>query len=198
MASKAENEIRQVVVDWFHENEPSGRVVHEIKVADGRRRADLGVIFTDFMILIEIKSKNDVLKRLEDQFVEFQKHSNFCLMVVDEKHFDGKLLKNQSWMRYAHESHLWKFPNNNWSFCRYGNYTPPASFQFLNLLWNEELKEEMIAAGLETHSGQVRWQMVRDLEYSLTGKKVREAVCRQLRKREFHRADPPIFEYPKA
>lgn len=67
MASVAEREIRDAVVEWWHRAAPQARVVHELPLSSlsGQGRADLGVIFPDQIVLVEIKSERDKLTRLK-------------------------------------------------------------------------------------------------------------------------------------
>ncbi len=192
--SSAEWEIRDALVSSFHENEPNARIVHELNVAGtGSNRADLGIVFPDTLVLIEIKSAKDTLSRLEPQFEAFQKCSHMVLIVAYEKHFNEQNhLKDCEWMRWSHREHVWKYPAKAWTFPRYKAFVEPHAYAFLDMLWAEELKDALEYHQLGWPKGAPRWELIRDLTLKLTGKQVRETVCRQLRQREFAEADAPI------
>ena len=195
MSSAAEREMRDALVAWFHTNEPKARVVHELNVAgQGSNRADLGIIFPDTLFLVEIKSKKDSLKRLKDQFDAFTKCSHGVIIAAHECHFDGNDLKGCDWMRWSHKDHIWRYPGaDKWDLHRYKAYAEPHAVMFLEMLWAEELSAEIVRHGLMA-GGPQRWQMIHALTLGLTGKQIREAVCRQLRQRTFAEADAPIIE----
>lgn len=66
----------------------------------------------------------------------------------------------------------------------------PHDLPFLDLLWAAELQAEIEHHGLGMRNGANRWEMTRDLTLNLTGKQIREAVCRQLRGRVMAEAAP--------
>lgn len=195
--SSAEWEIRDSLVSFFHENEPRARIVHELNVAGtGSNRADLGIVFPDMLVLIEIKSAKDTLKRLEQQFEAFQRCSHFTLVAAHDVHFNEQNeLKGCEWMRWSHREHVWRYPGaEKWSFPRYKQFIEPHAYAFMDMLWAEELRAEIDRHGFGLRTGANRWEMIRDLQLKLTGKQIREAVCRQLRQRQFAEADAPIGE----
>lgn len=195
MASSAEREIRDALVNWFHTNEPRARVVHELNVAgQGSNRADLGIILPDTLFLVEIKSERDKLTRLKDQFDAFMKCSHGVIIAAHERHFDGDELRGCDWMRWSHKDHIWRYPGaERWDLHRYKAYIEPHAVMFLEMLWAEELSAELVRHGLMA-GGSQRWQMIHAMTLGMTGKQIREAVCRQLRQRAFAEADPPIVE----
>lgn len=199
--SSSERAIRTAVVDYFHRAEPKARVVHELNVAgQGTNRADLGIVLPDYLILVEIKSEKDVLKRLEKQFREFARCAHEVLIVAHDKHFDGDGLKAQPWIGWSHKEHIWRYPEPTtgdfrWRFNRYRPHIQPHSYAMLDMLWAEELTTVcgLHGVGVSTR----RWEMIRDLQLMLTGDEVRKAVCQQLRSRHFAEADDPILTGPK-
>jgi hypothetical protein len=196
MASSAEREIRDAIVQWAHTNEPLARVVHELNVAGtGSNRADLALVFPDILVLVEIKSERDTLKRLRDQFDAFTACSHALVIAAHECHFEGDSLKGCDWMTYSHRDHLWRYPvpSIGWDLDRYRVRREPGAHPFLELLWTSELTEEMERHRLFTGTGSsARWHMIHTMTLGLTGRQIREAVCRQLRKRAFAEADAPI------
>lgn len=197
MASAQEREIRDAVVAWFHHNEPQGRVVHELPLSSfsGNGRADLGIVFPDHLVLIEIKSEKDKLDRLEKQFTEMVARAHDLKIVCHEKWFepDGGL-KGQSWMRYSHAEHLWQYPaQKEWRFDRYRAPAQPHPANLLDYLWAEEMRAcYELAGAMAAQRGTTMLQMRRDLVDKLTGRQVKRAVCALLRARVFLEADAPI------
>lgn len=196
MSSGAEREIRDAVVDWFHKNEPRGRVVHELPLSSfsGAGRADLGIIFPDQIVLVEIKSEKDKLTRLEKQWGEMSKRCHDLKVVCHERWFDGDAgLKDQSWMHWAHKDHLWRYPSNNWAYERYGSKFRPSSWMLLDLLWADELRDSYRLAGVMASNPRMDMRgMTHDLHQKMTGRQIVSTVCQCLRARKFSEADDPI------
>jgi hypothetical protein len=194
MASAAEREIRDAVVDWWHKNEPQGRVVHELPLSSfsGKGRADLGIIFPDAVVLVEIKSERDKLDRLATQFDEMSKRSHAFQIVAHEKWFDEEGgLKDQTWMKWSHKEHLWRYPSPKWTFERYRLPLRPSNWLLLDLLWADELRACYPRAGIAaSQRGMNMHQMTYDLHEKLTGRQITRVVCAALRARAFSEADP--------
>ena len=197
MASVAEREIRDAVTAWFHANEPCGRVVHELPLSSfsGEGRADLGVIFPDHIVLVEIKSERDKLSRLEKQWDAMSRRCHDMKIVCHEKWFDTEGgLKDQSWLRWSHKEHLWRWPaSTEWDFSRYKSKMRPGSYDLMSMLWADELRDCYKLAGAMASSPNMNmWGMTADLHDKLNGRQVRQAVCALLRARKFSEADPII------
>jgi len=68
MSSASEEEIRAAVVGRLRELMPDARIVHELNVAgQGSNRIDVAAIGKQAIVGVEIKSRKDVLKRLDEQ-----------------------------------------------------------------------------------------------------------------------------------
>ena len=160
----------------------------------GSNRADLGIVFPDLVVLVEIKSAKDKLTRLEAQFEAFSRCCHTVIIAAHEKHFDSSgQLVDCPWMRWSHREHLWRYPGvESWEFQRYKAFAEPHAHAFLEMLWAEELKAELDRHRIGFRSDAARWELIRDLTLKLTGKQIREAVCRRLRSRQFAEADPAI------
>lgn len=86
--SADEAEIRNAVVERLRELMPSARIVHELNVAGtGTNRIDVAAITSTAIVAVEIKSKKDTLKRLEDQWNAFSECCHFVVVAAHEKHF---------------------------------------------------------------------------------------------------------------
>lgn len=200
MASSSEREIRDALVKFWHENEPRGRVVHELPL-DGfsaSGRADLAIIFPDAIVLQEIKSEKDKLTRLKKQFFAMSSRCHHWHIICHEKWFnqDGTI-KDQEWCKYSHREHFWRYPDQTgWKFDRYRDMDRyPGAFGLLDYLWAEELKEIYARHFLKIRStGCDRWSMRGDLYNRLNGRQVVQEVCAALRSRKFAEADDPVIE----
>lgn len=158
MASGAEREIRDALVDWWHKNEPRARIVHELPLSgfSAEGRADMAAVFTDTLVLIEIKSEKDKLTRLEKQFNAMASRSHNFFIVAHEKWFCERdyspALIGQEWMRSAHKDHLWRYPATDqrgarWEFNRYVAPLRPHPSHLLDMLWANELRAAYTKAG---------------------------------------------------
>lgn len=205
MASVAEREIRDVLVNWWHTHEPRGRVVHELPLSSfsGDGRADLGIIFPDAIVLVEIKSEKDKLGRLKEQFDAMRQRGHDFMAVLHEKWFDADgEVRDQAWINWAAKEHIWRYPEptKGWTFNRYGrgynSSLPPNPYLLLNLLWADELRECYAHAGVMGSGKANMHSMIHDLGQRLTGRQVTRAVCAALRRRSFAEADPPVNEAP--
>lgn len=86
--SSDETEIRTAVVERLRELMPSARIVHELNVAGtGTNRIDVAAITKSAIVAVEIKSKKDTLKRLDEQWKAFSECCHFVVVAAHEKHF---------------------------------------------------------------------------------------------------------------
>jgi hypothetical protein len=155
----------------------------------------LAAIFPDHIVLIEIKSERDKLDRLEKQFEEMLKRGHDVKIVCHEKWFDADDgLHCQSWMRWSHKEHLWKYPAvSPWQFSRYAQPLTPSPYFLLDMLWAEELRDCYKLTGLTASSQKMAMGgMQRDLVEKLNGNQIRASVCACLRARRFAEADLAI------
>jgi hypothetical protein len=189
------------VVAWWHMNEPRGRIVHELPLSgfSSEGRADLGIIFPDALILIELKSERDKLSLLEKQFGAMRARSHDFKCVLHERWFlpDGDV-KDQTWINWAAKEHIWRFPeaDQKWQFNRYGNgrqdRLPPNPYFLLSFLWADELRDAYSYAGVLGNGRASMPSMVADLGQKLTGRQINKVVCTALLRRKFAEADDPI------
>lgn len=214
-ASADEREIRDAVVLKLRDMFPSTRIVHELNVAGhGSNRIDVAAINSSSIVAVEIKSKKDTLKRLDKQMQAFKKCCHFVFVAAHEKHFiewrekywrddvpSQLFLNNEAFIGKHHmEKHVWRFPEplaeqNQWNrFDRNKDLSEqPRAKDMLEMLWADELRAECSQHGISATSRSTRPQMIRDMVWQMTGKEICQAVCRQLRERQFAQADAPIF-----
>ncbi|MFC3074940.1 hypothetical protein [Shinella pollutisoli] len=83
-----EQAIRNEVVVRLRELLPGARIIHELNVAgQGTNRIDVAAVTTNHIVGVEIKSKKDTLKRLEEQWTAFRKCCHLVIVAAHEKHF---------------------------------------------------------------------------------------------------------------
>lgn len=211
--SSAEQEIRDAVVARLRVLMPGARIVHELNVAGtGTNRIDVAAIEQQAIVAVEIKSEKDKLDRLSEQWAAFKACCHHVVVAAHLKHFAehrppylraedrGEMNLNHPLFfgQWWHRSHVWQFPvpergrygEKPWSFnphsaCR----TQPRAVDMLSMLWAEELRAE---SGFGSRA--VRDTMIHHMAWTMTGREICEAVCRQLRARPFTEADAPIIQ----
>lgn len=205
MASSAEREIRDALVAWWHATEPRGRVIHELPLSgfSTEGRADLGIVFPDSLVLVEIKSEKDKLTRLQAQFEAMKQRSHDFMCVLHDRWFDDAGdVKDQTWINWAAKEHIWRYPEpaKGWTFNRYGRgyatSLPPNPYFLLSLLWADELRDCYAHANVMGNGRSATPAMVSDLGQKLTGRQITKAVCAMLRRRSFAEADPAMDDEP--
>lgn len=217
-----EQEIRNAVVSRLRQLMPGARIVHELNVAgQGTNRIDVAAIGTEHIVAVEIKSRKDVLKRLEEQWKAFNEVCHFVIVAAHEKHFadfrekywsddhppERRLNHPLFFDKWAHVFHVWQYPmppeearsryrpdGTSWTFERLHHLDKiPRATSMLEMLWAAELQAECRRHLISCSQRSTRGVMVRDLAWNLTGKEITHAVCRQLRQRAFAEADAPIY-----
>jgi len=85
--SESEERIRVAVVDSLRRTLPQARIIHELMLRQGvGPRLDVAAVTPDRIVLVEIKSERDVLKRLQAQVEASLLVTNDVRVVVAEKH----------------------------------------------------------------------------------------------------------------
>lgn len=215
MPSSSEREIRDAVCAYFKKNAPSARIVHELNVNGASScRADLAIVWQNFLALVEIKSEKDVLKRLPEQAWAFKRSSHKFIAVIHKKHFiddpeficERRILKQHHPENYREKFTIWEYPQPEntryrmdfpWQFYFNKpdfNTTPTAPYPLLDLLWRDELYQECALHRVTVPKRACRHRMIEEMSWHMTGKEITRAVCRQLRQRPFAEADPAILE----
>lgn len=215
-ASSDEREIRHAVVLRLRGLFPNARIVHELNVAgQGSNRIDVAAINETSIIAVEIKSKKDTLKRLDQQILAFKRCCHFVFVAAHEKHFvewrdkhwrddvpAESFLSNEAFIGHYHmDKHVWRFPQPLVNRRPWNTFNPnddlmdqPRAKDILEMLWADELRAECSRHNISASAKTTRPQMIRDMAWLMTGKEVCQAVCRQLRGRGFAEADAPIFD----
>ncbi|AUZ95461.1 hypothetical protein PP899_gp10 [Agrobacterium phage Atu_ph08] len=216
-----EQEIRNAVVFRLRQLMPGARIVHELNVAgQGTNRIDVAAIGTEHIVAVEIKSRKDVLKRLEEQWKAFNEVSHLVIVAAHEKHFADfreaywsddhppeRRLNHPLFLgRWATRKNVWRYPkpeksdwvygrhDDAWSFDRFKDLSRiPRATSMLEMLWAAELQAECRRHLISCSQRSTRGVMIRDLAWNLSGKEVTHAVCRQLRQRAFAEADASIY-----
>lgn len=210
MVSSAERAIRDDLVAWWHENYPDARVVHELPLSSfsAAGRADLGVISSTEIILVEIKSEKDRLHKLETQYQAMSRRAHWFQCVLHDKWFGEPnewgepCIKGQNWLP-PHEArnNCWSWPSREfgWNWNKASMSLPgeglPAAALLLEMLHADELRSGFQFYPIPgPRSRATREDLIRHLTAFLTGSQVREMVCRALRARRFAEADPAICD----
>ena len=219
--SADEQEIRDAVVEQLRALLPGARIVHELNVAgQGTNRIDVAAIDRAAIVGVEIKSRKDVLKRLDEQWEAFNRCCHYVVVAAHEKHF--REYRDPNWRddvdpyidlnhplflgKYRWRERVWRHPKPEkrerwekvWQFDPHRDLVAqPQASAMLEMLWAEELRAECGVHRIAAPQRSIRSDMIRDMVWFMTGREVVHAVCRQLRQRAFAEADPPIFETPK-
>lgn len=211
MLSTAEEKIRQATVNRLRELRPANRIVHELNVMNGQRRADLASIGQEEIILVELKSKKDKLDRLSQQIAVFNSVATHTVAVVHDKFFDRGYMGETQWSAGFHYSNIaglqlpknvskWAYPAvlgaegtkaDIWDLvdAKDAHPLPEDIVSVAELLWRAELMSELRSAHVKFRSSDSLNILARTLVYNLSGRAVLQAVCRQLRKRPFARTE---------
>lgn len=216
MASADEEEIRVAVVNRLRELMPAARIVHELNVAgQGSNRIDVAAIGEQAIVGVEIKSRKDVLKRLDEQWAAFSACCHYVIVAAHEKHFvehrephwgnhvpaDMRLNHPAFVTRWDHAGKVWRFPRpaasrqfeKVWTFDPFRDVQKqPQASAMLAMLWASELREECARHRLACDQRRTIPVMIVDMVWNMTGREICQAVCRQLRQRAFVRADAPF------
>lgn len=224
--SSDEQEIRNAVVLRLRELMPTARIVHELNVAgQGSNRIDVAAIDAHHIVGVEIKSRKDVLKRIDEQWKTFNEVCHLVIVAAHEKHFarfredywsadrEDILDLNHS-IFFGHSrwrKNVWRYPRpdyqalhqytrtdgDDWRFDRLkALHRIPKSTSLLGMLWASELQSECNKHRISCNSRSTRWDMIHDMAWLMSGKEVAHAVCRQLRQRPFAEADATILPEP--
>lgn len=216
MASTIEREMRNNLIDKLRALRPESRIIHELNTAgQGSCRADIAAIGKEEILLFEIKSEKDVLKRLAKQKAAFEACSHKAFFVLDKKFFTPKQLTyvdkfsldpnteltealGTSWLKdnvwhYPeprpsdyHRDHSWKIKHEQ---------SCPSAKGILRMLWADELREVCKNLNLPYRSKDNMAHLIERITLDATGRDVVKQVCLMLRKRIFAEADDAVYNY---
>jgi hypothetical protein len=185
----------------------------------GSPRADLACVGRAEILLFEIKSEKDVLKRLAKQWEAFSACSHQTYLVLDKKFFTISNHTNRvrpfivepeefkSLKGYGTNKNLWYYPepkktdfslDHTWKIVPRGSkqdsFPTPELRAVLQLLWREELLEVCRDTALPYQSKDNMMKLVERMILGLTGRQIITQTCRMLRKRPFAVADQAIID----
>lgn len=182
--SEAEERIRVKVEAALRVALPTARIIHELVLAQGQERIDVAAVTETRLVVVEIKSERDVLKRLERQVMQAKRVADLVVAVVADKHFE-KAKEIAGYFLTIVEADVADLVGGyRMRHLLEATCNSPAR---LDMLWASELR---IVAGTEKKA--TRSFSIRKASDNLTGSEVRRRVCAALRARHFPRADPPI------
>lgn len=229
--SVAEERIRAKTEALLRERFPTARIIHELVLEQGGVRLDLAAVTADQLVVAEIKSERDQLKRLPDQVKAALRVAQEVWVVVAEKWVPQIELAQESTISLAQPVEIGKgrfqctepnpayieglrlchrysegedgligarrhsagalagYPNWLWGHPGHPHDVPNPS-AMLHMLWADELRNVLAAHRIAPKSA--RFPMMREAVELMTGREIRRAVCGQLLKRPFPRADEPV------
>lgn len=196
--SESETEIRTAVVSRLRSLRPDVRIIHEIQIDEGKRRADILAVCRNEIYAVEIKSEKDTLTRLADQQKSMRNVAHSVIVAMHEKHlYDEFSLGNDV---------LWVYPvqdrvdcGDRWIAGFNGMWTAPGMrlntslpHNSITVLWRDELAW-MCSKFRVSHSDRsTKAQMINSLRWHITGQEMTMGICDALRTRVCCEADPPV------
>lgn len=194
---------------------PEARIIHELVLTQGGERIDIAAVWPDGIILAEVKSEKDVLKRLPGQLraalalgcevwlcaaPKWREHveamsSHQSHEKVELRNKSGIVIGSTYKTNPAYIGEIsnvvlaWEKDDGfEWeNTWRQRPYPPADGVAMLDMLWAEELR-----AISGTHHTDTRTKCMNAAREFMTGQQVRRAACAALMARAFPRADPPI------
>lgn len=212
--SAAEERLRLKAVEALRRARPGARIAHELNMAgSGSIRLDLAAVDLEHLILVEIKSERDKLDRLKDQLRAAQDVANEVWLVITVRHAEkiiaaanfitGRVADAELYEllgrtkvlieNTAGELQILTRGSGDWPMDGPPQGLFPDPRALWAVLWANEMRAELSAWGCSSSMA----PMTRFAVDSLTGRQIRQAVCRQLRARPFARADAPVGREPK-
>jgi hypothetical protein len=198
--SSAEITIREVLNGWSRKRWPTGRVVHELVVAQGMARADMSVISPNTIAALEIKGPNDDTKRMIHQLGFFRLSVPELWLMVAEPFEEDALLMHYL-LPTIGVAVIRGLTKERWredlGQLKMETIKEPLPFKpdpkmLLTMMWVSELKEECRTHSL-SDKGAHR-ALVDRMDAELTYDQKLAATCRQLMLRDFlYRSDAPQF-----
>jgi hypothetical protein len=195
--SAAEERIRTKAEAMLRQLFPDARIIHELVLQQGGVRIDLAAIRPGYIAAIEIKSERDVLTRLPDQAKAAMRVTDLFGVCVASKYRDkiGTYFTSAA-VTLPYGAELLVETEDGFD-TRLSAFAPQLG-QRLRVeprLCNPADRLEMLwASELRAISGTKfpRQSAKRLICETMTGRKIREAVCAALRARPFPRADAPV------
>lgn len=217
--SAAEERIRGKVEAALRREWPHARVVHELVLETSAIRIDLAAVSPDHLVVAEIKSERDVLKRLPSQIAASLSVAGDVWVVVAEKHRAAIELMLRPSVDLAEPRPVPGYPGA-WAhtepnpaylpdlkFCRVFVERADGDLERLwtphqprlcrpqdqfEMLWAAERRAALRRHGAPVGPRDTCRMTLNWAVENLCGRDVRRAVLAQLRARRFPRADPAI------
>jgi hypothetical protein len=213
--SEAEEALRRKTEAALRKARPDARIIHELVLTQGGVRIDLAAVWSDGLIVAELKSERDTLTRLPAQLKEALSLGCEVWLCLAEKwrpHIEAMQtsqtderveVQRKGFGRYfiykpnpgyiaslSRVAIWWEKPEhieceNTW--CRRDRFPPADGPAMLDMLWADELRR-MTGA----HHRDTRGKCINHAREYMTGQAVRRGACAALMARTFPRADPPI------
>jgi hypothetical protein len=201
--SVPEQTIRAATVARAREVWPGARVIHELNVEHGRTRADLAVVTSERLILIEIKSAADTLDRLDSQLRDFSSVAHEVIVAADAKWFvspppekrNGYVVHPSSPVEkiVSGRNTLWRYDGGAIETKpHYGTIKIwPWHQRMLCLLWRSELETACHRLRVAVGKRPSRFPMIDCIMQVCKPPEIEAAVLDALRSRPFAVADEP-------
>lgn len=214
--SDEELAMRDLVVPELRKRWPGARIVHELPLRYSERRIDLAAICEDKIVSVEIKSSKDVADRLEAQLRAFKPVSSLVVAALAPK-WNPKLPMRElepgrAWtqqftpcqevIRGVGGIEVWTVDAGAGAITRtergYSENDTPWLAEMLDMLWVSELKAIAGAHQVCMSKRPTHHDLKRECADLMTGREIKRAVCRALRRRPAFGAgsDPPIEATP--
>lgn len=216
--SVAEERIRAKVEAAMRSRWPSARIIHELVLASSEIRIDLAAVTANEIIVAEIKSERDTLKRLEAQIGMAHEVADVTWVVVAEayrevlEHLANSSSTGPERPRSPPLTGMWR------EYWQNPDYLPglercqrmvetedglaligqshrsrvPDPRAVFDMLWAPERRDVIAAAGGPVSSKASCHETLTWAVEHMSGGAIRRAVCATLRRRKFARADPPV------
>ena len=216
--SEAEERIRAKLVAYMRDRWPTGRIVHELVLEQMGIRLDVASVTEACLIIAEVKSEKDTLKRLVAQLTKAREVGCHVILAVAAKHGPaveamrmGRTVAGeteaQREARYAasrslhrvevlvEQGPLGALVPDGWGKSRSSDTPPRDPRQVFDLMWADEMHVAMRRHwGVPTMKEMTRARMTAEAVEHMSGRDIRLAVCAALRNRRFARADAPVSE----
>lgn len=195
--------MRELVVERLRGKYPGARIIHELPLRYSQRRIDLAAVTETDIISVEIKSSRDVIDRLEEQIRAFLPISSKVIValapkwnpkpeVVWEKTTRGEV---GTYSYSEAQQIIRRFDVETWTVCADSGIVEatdgmwlglqrPWAIRMLDILWREELLQVAVAHGIGVRKDAPHAEIRDACEENMTGREVRQAVCKMLRQRQ--------------
>lgn len=200
--SEAEERLRAKGEAFLRQRYPHARIIHELKLNGGETRIDLAAVMPNRIVLAEVKSERDVLDRLGRQLADALQVTGSVYAFIAGKHGDKLAAACNYGDAYDRQLTVSLYrvgvflddgdrltPRGHDDVDRMGLAHLPNTRALLDLLWAAELKALLTHHSLSfTPRATMQFTMRVALD-NLTGRQIRDGVCRALMGRPFARAD---------